>query len=107
MEKKLEEAEIKKLENEKELPNTIEKQQNVSFSEQKRAQSEKRKKERQISKIETSIEQYEEKIHNLELKMTQPDIFQDHEKLLELTNETNELKAILDKLMDEWTELHA
>ena len=107
MEKKLEEAEIQKLENEKELPNTIEKKQNVSFSEQKRAQSEKRKRERQISQIETSIEQYEEKIHNLEVKMTQPDIFQDHEKLLALTNETNELKAILDKLMDEWTELHA
>ncbi len=105
-EKKLEEAEIKKLEDEQVPQKMTEKQQNVSFTEQKRVQSEKRKKERQISQIEESIEQYEEKIHNLEVKMTEPDIFQDHEKLLELTNEANELKTKVEDLMDQWTELH-
>ena len=106
IEKKLEEAEIKKLEAEQVPQKITEKQQNVSFTEQKRLQSEKRKKERQISQIEESIEQYEEKIHNLEVKMTEPDIFQDHEKLLELTNEANELKTKVEDLMDQWTELH-
>lgn len=105
-EKKLEEAEIKKLEDEQVQQKMTEKQQNVSFTEQKRVQSEKRKKERQISQIEESIEQYEEKIHSLEVKMTEPDIFQDHEKLLELTNEANELKTKVEDLMDQWTELH-
>lgn len=108
VDKKIEEAEIEKLEAEK-LPQMAEVEDtpaNMSFAEQKRLQSEQRKLERQINEIETNIEKYETRIEALEMEMTKPEIFQDHEKLLELTKETDELKEKVEQLMEEWTELH-
>lgn len=106
VEKKLEEAEIKRLEAADVPTETPKKKQNISFAEQKKLQSEQRKRERQITQIEMDIEQLEENIHTLELKMTEPEIFQDHEQLLELTTETNKLRKQLDQLMEQWTDLH-
>lgn len=106
-EKKLEEAEIKRLESDQAPRKQEAKQVNVSFAEQKRLQSEQRKRERQIEQIEVDIEHSEEKINQLETDMTKPEVFQDHEKLLELTNETDALKAKVEQLMEEWTILHS
>ena len=106
VEKKIEEAEIAKLENKEKLEEKPEKQENLSFAEQKRIQSEQRKRERQIEQIETDIESYEVKIEELELEMTKPEVFQDHERLVELTNETDSLRREIDTLMEKWTELH-
>jgi len=106
MEKKLEEAEIKKLEATKTTTKQNVKQAEMSFTEQKKSQSEKRKRERQISQIEADIEAYEERIYTLEVEMTKPEIFQNHEKLLDLTNETDALKRELEQLMDKWEALH-
>lgn len=106
VDKKTEEAEIEKLENEEKLEEKPEKQENLSFTEQKRLQSEQRKKERQIEQIETNIESHEEKITALELEMTKPEVFQDHERLMELTNESNLIKEELEVLMEEWASLH-
>lgn len=106
VDKKTEEAEIEKLENEEKLEEKPEKQENLSFTEQKRLQSEQRKKDRQIEQIETNIESHEEKITALELEMTKPEVFQDHERLMELTNESNLIKEELEVLMEEWASLH-
>lgn len=108
-EKKLEEEEIKKLEAlevEDVEEKVSENKQQLSFAEQKRIQSEKRKQQREIEQVEAEIEQLETNIKALEIKMTEPDVFQDHEQLLELTNETNELKEQLEQLMETWTILH-
>lgn len=105
--KKTEEAEIEKLEEKeqqqsfKKTPNTAQ----LSFSEQKRRVSEQRTKERKIKKLENTINQLEIKLHDVEETMTRPEIFNDHEKLLELTDESTTIKNEIDELMNEWTTL--
>lgn len=81
------------------IPDT---ERKLSFEEQKRQQSEQRKLEREITAIEESLEIKEAKLATLELKMTEPDIFKNHEKLLELTNETNKIKEEISDLMNNW-----
>lgn len=116
-EKKLEEAELAKLLAEKEnlvasgTPSgaTInhDGSQKLSFQEQKKQQSEERRLAREIERIEIEIENYEERLHQTELAMTNPDIFNDHEKLLDLTNEANEVKVKINQLMEEWETLQS
>lgn len=77
----------------------------LSFQEQKKRQSEQRSAEREIARIETEIEIYEEKLNETELAMTMPDNFNDHAKLLQLTNEANEMKLHIDTLMEAWETL--
>ncbi len=105
LEKKMEEAERKRLESITETKEISPKQANVSFTEQKRIQSEQRKKERLIAKLEKEIEELENSLAEIELSMTKPDIFNNHERLLELTNESHEVKEKINRLMDEWTML--
>ncbi|UJL48172.1 ABC-F family ATP-binding cassette domain-containing protein [Virgibacillus sp. NKC19-16] len=104
MEKKQEEAEIARLQQTEE---TVQKtdQKKRSFQEDKQAQREERKKQRRIAELEETIEKLELEIAILEEKMTEPDIYQDHEKALELTKQTSELKQQIDPLMEEWTAL--
>ncbi|MGM8365672.1 ABC-F family ATP-binding cassette domain-containing protein [Virgibacillus sp. W0181] len=105
MEKKQEEAAIKKLENpEKNKPQQIT-DRKLAFQQDKEMQREQRKKERLVKKLEEEIEQLEEKINDLEAQMAQPEVFQDHEKSHELMNETELEKKKLDALMDEWAAL--
>lgn len=47
----------------------------------------------------------EENITELEEQMTDPEVYQDHEKSLRLTSEMKELKLEEEKLMEEWAEL--
>lgn len=106
VEKKIEEAEIKKLESKEDVVEKPDKQVNMSFAEQKRIQSEQRKKEREIAQIEDDIESYEEQIEQLELEMTQPEVLQNHERLIELTEESSKLKEQVEVLMEKWSSLH-
>lgn len=105
-EKKLEQAEIARLERKDIVPEKEKSTANLSFEEQKRVQSEQRRVERQITKLEEDIERLENELDEIETKMTNPDIFNDHEKLLTLTKESNETKVNIELLMDEWTALH-
>lgn len=106
LEKKTEQEEIKRLEKnntkkDKDKPNSAQ----LSFAEQKRIQSEQRKKERLITKLEDDIEGLETKLDEIEQSMTEPNNFNDHEKLLKLTTESNEIKEEIEHLMEEWTRL--
>ncbi|MBP1971666.1 ATP-binding cassette subfamily F protein 3 [Virgibacillus natechei] len=106
IEKRAEEAEIarlKQVESEKvEQKNEPKKR---SHKEEKQLQSERRKQQRRITELEETIEKREGEIAELEEKMTQPEIYQDHEKALELTTKTNELKQDIEHLMEEWATL--
>ncbi|WP_026908000.1 ABC-F family ATP-binding cassette domain-containing protein [Paucisalibacillus globulus] len=102
LEKKQEEAELERLEAvEKASNETIDKK--LDFKEEKKRQSEHRKRERQITKLEEDIEKLEEDLVILEEKMTEPEVYENHEKALEYTNKTNEVKQEIEKLMEEWT----
>ncbi|TRM11384.1 ABC-F family ATP-binding cassette domain-containing protein [Lentibacillus cibarius] len=104
MEKKQEEAEIKRLVEAEESP-VKQGQRKTTFHENKQLQRERRKVQRRIEELEAAIEQHETELAALEQKMAEPDIYEDHEKALELTEETNQLKQKIDSLMEEWTEL--
>lgn len=103
IEKKLVQAELKKLKNEDKRVEIEQNHVSLSFAEQKKLQSEQRKVERQITKLEADIETLEEELVKMEQEMTNPDIFNDHEKLLHLTNQSNDIKEKLEMLMEEWT----
>lgn len=77
----------------------------LSFAEQKRIESEARTRRRKIEQLEKDIEEQEDQLAAVELKMTEPDIFNDHEKISELSKEAEELKVQIEILFDEWTGL--
>ncbi|WP_099157750.1 ABC-F family ATP-binding cassette domain-containing protein [Virgibacillus ndiopensis] len=104
MEKKQEEIEREQLQQVEETVQKAE-QKKLSYKEEKILRSEQRKKERQIADLEAKIEELENKLAHLEQKMTEPEIYQDHEKALELTKQTSEMKQRIEQLMEEWTVL--
>ena len=107
MEKKAQEAEIERMESDDETKviNTQPTKQQLSYEEQKRLHSEERKKQRQIEKLENEIETLELQLESIEETMTEPEILQDHEKLLELSKEAEALKVKIDETMERWTSL--
>ncbi|BAC12607.1 ABC transporter ATP-binding protein [Oceanobacillus iheyensis HTE831] len=105
LEKKAEEAELARLQMEKEVQSTTVSDKKRSFKEEKQKQSEERKRKRQIAELEKQIETTEEHIAHLEEQMTLPEVYEDHEKALELTEETNMYKQKLDDLLEHWTSL--
>ncbi|MYL47655.1 ATP-binding cassette domain-containing protein [Virgibacillus halodenitrificans] len=104
IEKKEEQAELERLQQTEETVNTTD-QRKRTFKEDKQLQSERRKMQRRINELEELIENQELEIEKLEEKMTQPEVYQDHEKALELTQQTSELKQQVDNWMEEWTAL--
>lgn len=77
----------------------------LSFAEQKRLESVARTRRRKIEQVEKQIEEKEVSLETVELKMTEPAVFNDHEKINELSKEAEQLKEEIEILFDEWTEL--
>ena len=77
----------------------------LSYQEQKRRQREERARLRKIEKVETEIEQLEVKLAEIETEMTDPEVLNDYVKLNELSALAEEMKAKIDMLFEEWTEL--
>src|SRR5699024_1644665 len=99
VEKKYEEQEIEKLE-QAESPGQEERPKvQLSFHEQKKLQSEQRRKEREIEKIENEIEALELKLEEVEVEMTNPVYLNDHETLLDLSKQADEIREKTDQLM--------
>lgn len=105
LEKKAEEAEIQRLQQAEVVKQKSTTEKKRSYKEEKQLKSERRKKQRRIAELEEEIEKLELEINQIEDKMTQPEIFQDHEKALELTQETQNRKQHIERLMEEWAEL--
>lgn len=106
VEKKQEQKEIAELEGIIEEKQVEENEGKRNFREERRLQSEQRTIKRKIKKTEEKIANLEEELELTELKMTEPEVFQDHEKSLELSNDANKLKEKIEKLMEEWADLH-
>lgn len=105
VEKKLEAAEIAKLEQVETTEEATVKQPNLSYEEQKRYQSEQRRIARQIEQIESDIETNEALLEEKETAMTSPEMLNDHEALIKLAAECEQLKEKMDALMEEWAAL--
>ena len=103
VEKKLEQAELKALaENNQSSVNSA-KQEKNSYQQDKEAKKLERQRLRRIEEIEEKIEELEQSIEKNEQLLCEPEIFQDHEKSLEILQENEQIKSDLEKLMEEWT----
>ena len=67
--------------------------------------SNERKRKTRISKLEGEIEEAENEISRLEAEISTPEISADYEKLLEFTNNLNDLRTNLENMYSEWEEL--
>ncbi|SEN97816.1 ATP-binding cassette, subfamily F, member 3 [Amphibacillus marinus] len=79
----------------------------TSFQEEKHRKQAERKRLRQIEEIEEKIEQLEAKIAENEELLCQPNVFQDHEQALQLTEHNHKLTAEISVLMEEWETLQS
>ena len=67
--------------------------------------SNERKRKTRISKLEVEIEETENIISTLEEEIATPEISADYEKLLQYTNNLNDLRTNLEEMYSEWEEL--
>ncbi|EAH1419783.1 ABC transporter ATP-binding protein [Listeria monocytogenes] len=77
----------------------------LNYQEEKEQQKLLRQRKRKLEEVEKSMEATDEKIAELELQLTNPEVFQDHEKALEITQELDAVKADGEKLMEEWEQI--
>ena len=107
IEKKLEQEELKALEsaslNNKQTQ--VDVQERSSYQQDKESKKLERQRKRKLEEIEIRIEELETLIQDYEEKLCEPEIFQDHEKVLEINLKNEKAKTELEQLMEEWAEL--
>lgn len=106
VEKKLEFEELKALE--KKEVSTVhqqEKPEKSNYQQDKETKRLERQRKRRLEEIEVLIEELENSIEQNEHLLCEPEIFQDHEKVLEITKDNEAAKEKLEHLLEEWTEL--
>nr|WP_295975161.1 ABC-F family ATP-binding cassette domain-containing protein [uncultured Bacillus sp.] len=105
VEKKLEQEELKALEETKKQASHQVIQEKTSYQQDKEAKKLERQRQRRIEEIENNIESLELKLEENNEILCDPQYFQDHEKLLEIQQENDQLKLEVEALMEEWTTL--
>ncbi|MFB3165476.1 ABC-F family ATP-binding cassette domain-containing protein [Neobacillus sp. 179-J 1A1 HS] len=107
LEKKLEEEELRALEStnaiKKQTPSDV--QERTSYHQDKESKKLERQRKRKLEEIELRIEELEALIQDNDEKLCEPEIFQDHEKVLEINLKNEKAKSELEQLMEEWAEL--
>ena len=103
VEKKLEQEELKALAENPRSNANAEKQEKNSYQQDKEIKKLERQRLRRIEELEGKIENLELAIEKNEQLLCEPEIFQDHEKSLEILQENEQIKVDLEKLMEEWT----
>ncbi|KAF0816261.1 Bis-ABC ATPase YheS [Bacillus sp. ZZV12-4809] len=104
VEKKQEQKELLAL-NEQDISTVSQpvKQEKKNYQLDKEAKKLERQRKRRMEEIEVEIEALETAIDTNDQLLCDPAVYQDHEKVMEITNETDEAKAKLEELMEEWT----
>ncbi|ENH96408.1 ABC-type transport system ATP-binding protein [Gracilibacillus halophilus YIM-C55.5] len=105
VEKKQEEQEIIELEQNEGESESTRQQSKSDFEKDKERKKEHRKKQRRIEDIEAKIEDIESRLEEIDQQLCDPNIYQDHEKSLELTTESDELHQQMDAFLEEWETL--
>ncbi|CAH0347685.1 ABC-F family ATP-binding cassette domain-containing protein [Bacillus sp. CECT 9360] len=106
LEKKQEQAEIKKLEESaSKNPQTVQIGEKTSHKIDKEAKKLERQRKRRLEEVEQSMEKLENEIQEYNETLINPDIFQDHEKVLDIQNKLEKAQGSLDLLIEEWAEL--
>ncbi|MDM5311275.1 ABC transporter ATP-binding protein [Peribacillus frigoritolerans] len=105
LEKKQEQAEIQALEQQdqaKTLDAAVEK---TNYKIDKEAKKAERQRKRRIEEIEAAMELLETKINEYNDLLCDPNVFQDHEKVMEVQTKLDHAQESLDQLLEEWAEL--
>ncbi|MEY8754407.1 ATP-binding cassette domain-containing protein [Peribacillus frigoritolerans] len=105
LEKKQEQAEIRALELQdqaKTLDAAVEK---TNYKIDKEAKKAERQRKRRIEEIEAAMELLETEINEYNDLLCDPNVFQDHEKVMEVQTKLDHAQESLDQLLEEWAEL--
>lgn len=86
------------------LPTTSSPAKN-SYQQDKEQQKQRRKLERRLTEIEKELEKTEAQISELEGLLTEPTVYQDHEKAYEINTQLEQQKQTAEKWMEEWEEV--
>ncbi|MDQ0221375.1 ABC transporter ATP-binding protein [Peribacillus cavernae] len=105
LEKKQEQAEIKELEEAAKDSRTAKSNKKTNHKIDKEAKKLERQRTRRLEEIELTMEKLESEIQEYNETLTSPEVFQDHEKVLEVQKKLEKTQAELDLLMEEWAEL--
>ncbi len=107
VEKKLEQEELAALALEASAKNAAENtaQEKNSYQLDKESKKLERQRKRKLEEIEQRIEELENQIQDYEQQLCEPEIFQNHEKVLEINIKNEKAKAELDEMMENWAEL--
>ncbi|MGG6362161.1 ATP-binding cassette domain-containing protein [Peribacillus frigoritolerans] len=105
LEKKQEQAEIQALEQQdqaKSLDAAVEK---TNYKIDKEAKKAERQRKRRIEEIEAAMELLETEINEYNDLLCDPNVFQDHEKVMEVQTKLDHAQESLEQLLEEWAEL--
>lgn len=107
VEKKVEQAELEALsaaQADKKMTQSEVLEKNA-YQQDKESKKLERQRKRKLEEIELRIEALEEEIQVNEQLLCEPEIFQNHEKVLEINLKNEQAKSELDQLLEEWAEL--
>ncbi len=93
---------MKEEETESELTKT---QLNAQRKKEREQQKEAQKERRKAKELEKKISEYESEISELEQLSFNPEVYSDHEKIVELNNEIESKKSALNDIYEQWIEL--
>ncbi|MDE3840731.1 multidrug ABC transporter ATP-binding protein [Bacillus methanolicus] len=105
LEKKQEKEEIRALEQQETGAAEPIKQEKNTYQQDKEAKKLERQRKRRIEEIEALIESLEEQIAKNDQLLCEPEIYEDHEKVMEINLQNEKAKSELEALLEEWAEL--
>ena len=103
VQKKQEQAELAELENKPAVPANQQTVEKSSYQEDKEMKKQNRKRQRRIEELESAIETLEEEIADFNEQLCDPDVYQDHQRTLEIQEKLTATETKMDELMEEWT----
>jgi ATP-binding cassette, subfamily F, member 3 len=104
VEKKEEMLELMDL-TQKAQPGSISTPDKTSYQQDKEVKKQERQRKRRLEEIETRITELESLIEQYDLQLCDPEVFQNHEKVIEINIKNEKAKEELESLMEEWAEL--
>ena len=103
VQKKQEQAELAELENKPAVPANQQTVEKSSYQEDKEMKKQNRKRQRRIEELESAIETLEEEIADFNEQLCDPDVYQDHQRTLEIQEKLTATETKMEELMEEWT----
>jgi ATP-binding cassette subfamily F protein 3 len=105
LEKKQEQAEIHALEQQDQAKTLDAAGEKTNYKIDKEAKKAERQRKRRIEEIEAAMELLETEINECNDLLCDPNVFQDHEKVMEVQTKLDHAQESLDQLLEEWAEL--